>query len=136
VKVSLILLMFGALLPGLSAGAQVYRCDDPSGFPRFQQVPCAGDGEPVDLPPPAANWDALRPGERAMLEQRRRPRPAGRPEPRQVRDERASERSCWQKRQRLEAVSAKLRRGYRAAEGERLRRRRDALSGFIRRYCD
>jgi hypothetical protein len=127
-----------ALLPVVAAGAQVYRCSDPSGVPRFQSGPCADGGEALQLGEPAARWEPLRPGERRLWEQTRRSEmrrraPATKP---RAGPERASQRSCWQKRQRLDAVAAKLRRGYKPAQGERLRRRRDELQGFIARYCE
>jgi hypothetical protein len=122
------------LLPASAAGTQIYRCEEPSGQPRFQQTPCAAGGGEVQLSPPAARWEALRPGELQLLEQRSRPAP--RRKTVKPRDNRALERRCWSKRKRLEAVSAKLRRGYKRAQGERLRRQRDNLGEFIRRYCD
>lgn len=121
-----------------AGGAQVYRCDDGGGTPSYQQTPCAHGGGAVELSPPAARWEGLRPGERELLDRYRREdaRPARRRAARRSRDDGPSERSCGQKRQRLERVSAKLRRGYKPAQGERLRRRRDELYEFIRRYCD
>lgn len=135
-KVLVLGVMAWLALPAVSQGAQIYRCADPSGYPRFQQTPCAGDGEAVHLSPPAARWEALRPGERAMLKETGKPRPKPRTRPAAQGRKQASERTCWQKAQRLDAVSAKLRRGYKPAQGERLRRRRNELAGFIRRFCD
>lgn len=132
-----ILLGICLLLPLPALGDAIYRCDGADGVPRFQSYPCPG-GEAVELPPPAARWEALRPGERALLQQaRRRERTARstRP-PRRSRKEHASARTCLARRQRVEALSAQLRRGYKPARGERLRRRRDNLAEFIRRFCD
>jgi hypothetical protein len=133
---------FVCLLPlslaGIAEAAAVYRCVGEQGEPRFQQQACAGVGEKVELPPPAARWEALRPAERRLLQTYRGQSSAGqaasperRPEKPQV-----SERSCWEKRRRLVRVSARLRRGYKASQGERLRNRRDDLAAFLRRYCD
>lgn len=136
-KVCLFAMCIGALAAAPATATQIYRCEHASGPPSYQQVPCRGGGGPVELSPPAARWEGLREGERQLLERYRREdaRPAKR-RARKARDDRPSERSCWQKRQRLERVSAKLRRGYKPAQGERLRRSRDELYEFIRRYCD
>jgi len=134
VKVPILTMCVCTLLSAVCDGAQIYRCDDPSGQPRFQQIPCEAGGEAVQLSPPAARWDPLRPGERQLL--KGRARPADRRKAAKPRDSKAVERRCWDKRKRLEAVSAKLRRGYKPAQGERLRRQRDNLGEFVRRYCD
>ncbi len=125
---------------GVVKATTVYRCVGAEGVPTYQQLPCAGQGGQIRLAEPAARWEALHPGERALLEDRRsgeRPRQGGVPvKQRRGTTAKASERSCWQKRRHLDAVSAKLRRGYKPAQGERLRRRRDDLADFLSRYCD
>lgn len=126
-------------VPGIALGSDIYRCQPPGGTPTFQQVPCSGDGALVELPEPAARWEPLRPGEQSLLDQhearqqrRQRAPKSSRRQPARA----ASDRACWEKRRRLDAVAAKLRRGYKPAQGERLRRRRDNLGDFVNRYCD
>jgi hypothetical protein len=114
--------------------ATVYRCAGEQGEPRFQQHPCAGGGGAIELPPPAMRWDALRPAERRLVEAYREAERVRYPSPPARRQ--ASERRCWDKQRSLARVSAKLRRGYGAAEGQRLRERRDGLEEFLRRYCE
>jgi hypothetical protein len=135
VKAPVIIGLFCALLPVAGAAGELYRCDEAGEAPSFQAHPCVG-GEVVELGQPAAYWEPLRPAERRLWRDIRRAEKAS-PPPRRARSSgKASERTCWQRRRQLEALAAKLRRGYRAAQGERLRRRRDTLQGFIRRYCE
>lgn len=47
----------------------------------------------------------------------------------------ADARRCRKKRQQVEDINARLRRGYRPAQGERLRRKRRALEDDLRHYC-
>ena len=127
-------------LPALAA--TVYRCDGPEG-PAFRDRPCER-GVALDLDSAASDsrpaGPGLRPGEREWLrairrrEAQQRPRPAPRASAQAARDARA--RRCWRKRQQLEAVRARLRRGYRPAEGERLRRRRHSYEDYLSRFCD
>lgn len=134
-KAPVIISLFCALLPVAGAAAQVYRCNEAGEVPSFQAHPCVG-GEAVELGQPAARWEPLRPAERRLWRESRKAERASRSPRSADSSGKASERTCWQRRRQLEALSAKLRRGYRAAQGERLRRRRDTLQGFIRRYCE
>jgi hypothetical protein len=136
VKASVILVLGGALLPVLVAGATIYRCDQGHGVPRFQQRPCDG-GEQVELAPLAGRWEPLREGERRLWQQSRRShQPRRKPKRSRHKKDHASAQTCLRKRQRVEAISAHLRRGYTRAQGERLRRRRKELQEFMRLFCD
>jgi hypothetical protein len=126
-------------LPSLTPAA-VYRCTGEDGVPGFQALPCAGQGEaPLQLPPLNALGDPIRPAERRWLQQRsqqdRATQPRRRPADTKGERRRQAER-CLRQRQRLEAAQAKLRRGYKPAQGERLRRRRDEHREYLRRFCD
>lgn len=121
------------------AAATLYRCDGADGIPMFQAVPCAGDPvPPLQLPALNTLGDPLRATERALLRQEggAGARPARRKasaDP--VQDRRQAER-CLRARQQHEAVQAQLRRGYQPAQGERLRRRRDAHAEYLHDFCD
>jgi hypothetical protein len=137
------LLWTGALSLSLSlsvaAAAAVYRCPGADGVPSFQAVPCAGlDETPLELAPLNTLGDGVRPAERRWLQQRDRAAQADRPQRRAGSgdQERRQAERCLRERQRLTAVQAKLRRGYKPAQGERLRRRRDEHSQYLRRFCD
>lgn len=46
------------------------------------------------------------------------------------------EEKCWNKRQLLEEVNWKLKRGYKPATGVKLRRKRRVYEDYIGRFCD
>ncbi len=123
--------------------AEIYRCVGDSGEPSFTHLPCA-HGSTFKVPPAAAAGGAaagLRPAEQAWLAEReRKRRPAKRP---QRRTDRATSRHkariqayrCRSKRRSLDEVRARLRRGYKPAQGEKLRRRRRAYEDYLATYC-
>ncbi len=128
------------LLIGSSHAAQVYRCTQADGSISFQQQACAGDGERIETGEAQPVWSSLRSGEKSLYKQYRK-----RDQERQKRKlaksnarkkpGQAEQRACWNKRKQLEAVSAKLRRGYSPATGESLRRRRDNHQDYLRTFC-
>lgn len=128
------------LLAGSCQGAQVYRCPQPDGSISFQQQACAEGGTRVETGEAQAVWASLRSGERSLVEQYRERDKAILKHKQQISRSRkkpasADERSCWKKRQQLESVSAKLRRGYKASKGNELRRKRDSYEGYLRSFC-
>ncbi len=124
------------LMLSLSVRAAVYRCPGAQGV-QFQDWPCGGApvlrGGAAD-----AAGTGLRASERAWLRQRERARARHH---RTVQKERpqaadARARRCWSRRRRLARVRDALRRGYRPARGERLRRQRRELEDYLSRFCD
>lgn len=118
-----------------AASAAIYRCDgDP---PVFQDSPCGSTAISAAGSTPGAG---VRDAEQAWLQQRARQRLAGRAAKATGRaagrrgDDR-QEQQCWKKRQRLDQVRARLRRGYKPAQGDRLRRQRKAYQDYLFRYC-
>jgi hypothetical protein len=125
--------LLGFILP---ASAAVYRCDgDP---PRFQDAPCGSTGV-ASVVPAAGGGSGLRRSERNWLRTREAARQAAKPKRSQRRSGSGKvaqqEQRCWRKRQQLERVKAKLRRGYKPAQGERLRRSRKQYEEYLFRYC-
>ncbi len=130
------------LLSGMAQGLELYRCRDDSGTVSFQQMPCAGSGQRMSVGEAQAVWSSLRPGERNLVESyRRRDRErlarqrAAEREALRTQGQHLESSGCFNKRHALEKVEAHLRHGYRAGQGERLRRRRDYLEEYLRRYC-
>jgi len=133
-------LWFACLLPQLAA-AQVYRCEgDP---PVYQDLPCDAGGRAL-APTISSVGDGVRASERAWLKQRervhrqqRKARTAA--QARAAKQQREGERQqqrCWKKRRQLEDVKARLRRGYKSASGDALRRKRQGYEDYLFRYCD
>jgi len=133
-------------LPALGHAGEVYRCTGSAGEPLFSQRPCGPAGAQVveiDVPP-AGPSHGLRASEHVWLagrERRLRSPSAGRTEiarkPMSGQASQAARRAylCKRKRDALEAVRAELRRGYKPAKGERLRRRRRAHEDYLATFC-
>lgn len=132
------------LLPGPAPGASIYRCEGDSGEPEFSQQPCgesvtriAGPGQRGDRP-----GGGLRASERAWLAARERALgpPAAKTDARR-RDSQSAEAAarrayqCRRKRRQLDELNADMRRGYKPASGERLRRRRAAYQDYLASFC-
>lgn len=130
-----ILVLCGLCTLTATAQAAVFRCQT-AGAITFQDRPCR-EGTAVVPGPTAPAGSGLRDSERRWLRQRarqkERPRSA---HLRHRRDEKAQERRCWARRTRLDEVKARLRSGYRPAQGDRLRRRRRVLEDYLARFCD
>ena len=130
------------LVFALSARADIYRCNGALGEPSFSHRPCAG-GSTFSVPgAQSGTRDAVgvRPAERAWLEQRqrgrgsRKTRPAEDPAAAKRKTDAAAYR-CQRKRRLLEAVRDELRRGYKPARGEKLRRRQRGYEDYLAAFC-
>jgi hypothetical protein len=131
-------------LASAGRGAEIYRCTGNDGEPLYTQIPCDASTR-VARPPEAGLGPAtgIRASERAWLEARER---AGRRDAGPTRRSRASGATapagparhgyaCREKQRALDAVQARLRRGYKPAQGERLRRRRASYEDYIAVFC-
>ncbi len=133
------------LMAGLSARAEIYRCDGAFGEPSYSQRPCREGSSQAVIQAPTRNAEGagLRAGERAWLREREQQRAAQKRRPKrsvktQSETRRAESRQayrCRTKRRALDAVKRELRRGYKPAKGERLRARRRAYADYIATFC-
>ena len=138
----MLLLFLGMSVPlAMSAAEQVFRCVEPDGHVSFQFGECSGSGQSITVYPAVeSGWTSLRPAEKQLLKtyrardlarNKRRKQAASR----QTEKKDAESPACWKKRKSLEKVAAKLRRGYKASEGEGLRRKRDNYQEYIKKFC-
>ena len=133
----------GLIVLNASAAAGVYRCVGDAGEPEFRQQPCGttamSSGPSGSASVPRA--EGLRPAERSWLKTRERDK-------RRASDKRSSRSTsgraakaqqqayrCLRKRRALDAVSAELRRGYKPARGDSLRRRQRAYRDYLDAFC-
>lgn len=118
------------------ARAKVYRCMLPGGQVSYQQFPCHSDDTPIKLKDRRSGWSPLRPGERALLDSYRK-EAAERHRKRPAAQKKAPKESpaCWKRRKQLEAVRAKLRRGYTLDESDKLHRKRSNYADYLRQFC-
>lgn len=144
-RASAYLICLVLLVPISPVGADIYRCNGAAGEPSFSQQPCGSDStivisEAARRPGQAVG---LRPGERAWLEKRARGSWKGTETDRRaqvstgVAKSKSEERAyrCQQKRRALESLGSRLRRGYKPAQGESLRRRRAGYEDYLTAFC-
>ncbi|HIE56112.1 MAG TPA: DUF4124 domain-containing protein [Chromatiaceae bacterium] len=135
------ILVFLLFLAGTGGAVEVYRCVTADGSISFQQSACSHQGERIETGEAQAAWVGLRKKERQLYEQYRRrdrkridaQRKAERRNARLLTQ--AAPATCYNKRHSLNRVEAKLRSGYKPSKGESLRRKRDYLEGYLRRFC-
>jgi hypothetical protein len=136
------LLVFLGLWPAAGVlAADVYRCTGPSGEPMFSQSPCAGSGTSTSIRtgPPVESASGLRGAELDWLARRERERAqaAGR-RPRSGSAQATGKprgNDCERRRLSLDDINARLRRGYKPAQGERLKQRRRVIEDYIDTMC-
>ena len=123
------------------ASATVYRCVGEAGEPEFRQQPCGTTAVMRGAAENSASTTGVRASERAWLKKRERVK-TDKPKKRATgsaakRAEKARKQAyrCTQKRRALDAVNAELRRGYKPARGERLRRRQRAHRDYLDAFC-
>jgi len=115
---------------------KVFRCTSPSGAVEFRQTPCAPARKEQELTiePGRTGWVPPKPAEKA--EKRRDKRASGKArKPTAETADPAQVRRCWKKSRQLEEVNRQLRRGYKAAQGGKLRRRRNDYEDYLDRFC-
>lgn len=120
----------------LQAGSFV-RCTLADGGVEYRNPPCPdGNGKAVEIQRMSVGSFKY-PGRHARKSKTgsRSRKPVKRKVAKAKKKRLASDKSCWRKRRRLEAVEKRLRRGYKASESVTLRDRRDEYEAYIRRFC-
>lgn len=119
------------------AAEQVFRCVQADGRSSFQHTRCAGEGESIVVDAVQGGWTSLRAGEKSLLKSYRERDARLKQRARKTVGKTKSEdrTACWNKRKRLDAIQAKLRRGYKPSQGEGLRRKRDNYTEYLEKFC-
>ena len=116
--------------------ADVYRCVLDGGHVSYQQIPCKHGSKPMQLKDRQSGWSALRPGEQDLLNSYRIKDAARRRKPASRSKKPATQpKDCWNKRKQLEAVRAKLVRGYKVKDSDELHSKRDNYEDYLRQFC-
>ena len=126
------------------SAAEVYRCTGEFGEVMYSQLPCDAA---ITIAVPFAesasafpSGEGLRASELAWLRARAQGRSASRRPARETGTLRETTKArqayqCQRKRAGLDAVRTKMRRGYKPAQGEKLRRRRRAYEDYLEAFC-
>ena len=125
------------------AAEQVFRCVEADGGISFQRTQCAAQGESIVVDTVQGGWTSLRAGEKSLLKSyrerdarlRQRSRKAARKNKSARKAKSGETTACWNKRKHLDAIQARLRRGYKPSQGEGLRRKRDKYAEYLEKFC-
>lgn len=115
--------------PLFAQGVNLYRCEA-NGVPEFRQTPCLDGRERRQQVIEASG--GMTPSEPAVR-LKRAPQKTTRTSRRSA--ETSNKKGCWNKRQQLEQVERKLRRGYKASEYQRLHDRQREYEDYLRQFC-
>lgn len=116
---------------------QLYRCVDADGKPIFQQTVCqSGKQSTVVLTDTRVGWVPPKVVKKeAKVDKRVRPKKRAASMAKKVRDQRKQDKSCWRAEQNLEQTESKLRRGYKAGAGDRLRAKQARYESYLKEFC-
>jgi len=118
----------------------VVRCQLPDGRVSFSDRPCSsGIQDELTFEDQKVGWEAPRTplklerkSKRERQQQSRRQAAALRA----ARKEKARKhKDCWKKRQKVERIQERLRRGYKAGQGRTLRYKQRELEAYIKEFC-
>jgi hypothetical protein len=116
--------------------AEVYRCVKNDGHISYQQIRCHQDSKPMAINHSRTGWSGLRTGEQALLGDYRKRDAVQKQKPQaDILKTDGKTEACWTRKTQLDAVKAKLRRGYNIREGEKLHQQRSDHEGYLRQYC-
>lgn len=127
-----VLLIFWLTAP---AGTQLYRCTDAQGNVELQQTTCAsGQQDDIFIEDIRVGWVPPK----VKAEKRKSPKKSASrigSTAQKKRDREKQQKSCWKSRQKLERIEWKLRRGYKASQGDKLRFQQDQHESYLRKFC-
>ncbi|MBB1126356.1 hypothetical protein [Thiospirillum jenense] len=126
----------------------VYRCVTVDGRIEFRQYPCHGadTATQVDVERKSSGWVPPTPNQTKKYDNKsdktgsQSNQSTNKKHSKKASDETQIGRSgeskkCWNKRQQIEEINWKLRQGYQADEGVKLRHRRKNYETYVREFC-
>jgi len=135
--------MWGGLLlldSSVVLAETVIRCDLPDGRVSFSDRPCrSGIQEELKLEDQKVGWEAPRTPLKIERKSKRERRQQAKREAaalRMARKEKArKKKDCWKKKQQIERIQWRLRRGYKAGQGRTMRYKQRELEDYLREFC-
>ncbi len=127
------LLFYSLSLP---AAPQLYRCVDAAGNSMFQQTAClVGEQSIIEVVDTRVGWKPPKASKKSAKVSKKPPLKPVRSIAKQARERRKQDKSCWRAEQNLEQVDRKLRRGYKASAGDRLRAKQERYESYLKEFC-
>ena len=135
-------LIWIGLLLGLPTQAveTVIRCQLPDGRMSFSDHPCqSGIQDTLELKDQKVGWEAPRAPLKINHKSTRKQKQQSKRQAaalRVARKEKArKKKDCWKKRQKIDRIQERLRRGYKAGQGRTMRYKQRELEDYIREFC-
>lgn len=136
------LIVWAVLWITLSAGATetIIRCQLPDGRVSFSDRACSsGVQDELKFKDQKVGWEAprtplklKRKSKREKQKQARRKATALR---RAKKEKARKKKDCWKKKQQIDRIQERLRRGYKAGQGRTMRYRQRELEDYLREFC-
>ncbi len=116
---------------------QLYRCVDAEGRPVFQQTVCqSGKQSSVVLTDTRVGWVPPKVVKnKAKIDKKTHSKKRVTSIAKEIREQRKHDKSCWRAKQNLEQTERKLRRGYKAGAGDRLRAKQARYESYLKEFC-
>ncbi len=129
-------IFFAAGYPPSAIYAGVYRCIGNDGHVSYQQIRCHQNSKPLTINHNQTGWSGLRDGERVLLDTYQK-REAGLKRRKQSETPQTTgdNKACQDRKEQLDAVQAKLRRGYSIRESANLHQQRREHQSYLKHYC-
>ena len=121
-----------AVVP-LASGTMLFRCTAEDGAIEFRQHACSsGIEERFMVRDVRVGWQ---PPEVKGEKKKRVAKKAKKPSSNRKKKQQKTERACFNKRQQLERVEWRLKRGYKASKGNELRMKRRQYEEYLDKFC-
>jgi len=120
----------------VQAGVKMYRCQGENGQIAFRQFACASSsGDRIEVESPKIGFKKPKTPKTNRVKQEGEQDAVSESPTTQVLNSDARQRRCWKARKMQDRLQRQLRKGYRPAEGEGLRSRRNEQDEYLRRFC-
>ena len=137
-------LVWGCLLlwVGWSAvsAETVIRCQLPDGQVSFSYLPCSsGVQDELEFEDQKVGWEAprapLKPEGKSKSERQQQLRRQAAALRAAKKEKERKQKDCWNKKQKIERIQERLRRGYKAGQGRTLHYKKRELEDYLREFC-
>ncbi|VAX06568.1 hypothetical protein MNBD_GAMMA26-271 [hydrothermal vent metagenome] len=124
-----------SLLPLDAVAETVFRCVATDGSIEFSQRPCGAgmQNEEIIIENQLVGWEAPKVENKKRASKRPRKKRSTAKTSHQAKIK--QDKDCWKKKQQIETVQHRLRRGYTAKQGMELRRKRRTYEAYMAKFC-
>ena len=129
-RLTLLIFLLFVLQPAFT-DSTIYRCTTGDLSIEYRSSPCdSGISEKIEIQTRPTGW--IKPDTPTSVPSKNKKRPK---KTKSLVEATTVDRACWRAKQRVEQIQWELRKGYKPAKGERLRRRRREQEAYLREFC-